>query len=77
VLSRQENRCVLTYLWYTNHSKDLILIFGVLETVLRNLIDYQMIRLIWVASQVPAKRVELHYTVYLIRINKLILRSKI
>jgi hypothetical protein len=24
VLSRQENRCVLTYLWYMSHSKDLI-----------------------------------------------------
>jgi hypothetical protein len=55
VLSRQENRCVLTYVWYMSHSKDLILLFGVSETVLRNLTAYHMTRLIWGASHVPAK----------------------
>jgi hypothetical protein len=58
VLSRQENRCVLIYLWYMSHSTDLILLFGVLEMVLRNLTAYQMMRLRWGASQVPAKRAE-------------------
>jgi hypothetical protein len=29
VLSRQENRCVLTYLWYMCYSKDLISLIGV------------------------------------------------
>jgi hypothetical protein len=52
VLSRQENRCVLTYLWYMCYSKDLISLLGV-GTVLRNLTAYQMIRLRWGASQVP------------------------
>jgi hypothetical protein len=29
VLSRKENRCVLTYLWNMSHSNDLILLLGV------------------------------------------------
>jgi hypothetical protein len=41
-----------------SHSKYLILLFSVLETVLRNLTAYQMMRLRWGASQVPAKRAE-------------------
>jgi hypothetical protein len=53
VLSRQENRCVLTYLWCMCHSNDLISLLGV-GTVPRNLIAYQMIRLRWGASQVTA-----------------------
>jgi hypothetical protein len=52
VLSRQENRCVLTYLWYMSHSKDLISLFGVLERCSETS-AYQMIRLRWSASQVP------------------------
>jgi hypothetical protein len=58
VLSRQENRCVLTYLWYMMYSKYLILLLGVFVTVLRNLTAYQMMRLILGASQVPAKSSE-------------------
>jgi hypothetical protein len=58
VLSRQENRCVLTYLWYMRYSKDLILLLGVFGTVPRDLTAYQMMRLRWGAPQVPAKRAE-------------------
>jgi hypothetical protein len=58
VLSRQENRCVLTYLWYMRYSKYLILLVGVFGTGLRKLTAYQMMRLIWGASQVPAKCAE-------------------
>jgi hypothetical protein len=58
VLSRKENRCVLTYLWYTSHSTDLISLFMCFGKVLRNLTAYQMMRLRWGASQVPAKRAE-------------------
>jgi hypothetical protein len=41
-----------------SYSKDLILLLGVFGTVLRNLTSYQMMRLRWGASQVPAKRAE-------------------
>jgi hypothetical protein len=58
VLSRQENRCALTYLWYIRYSKDLILLLGVFGTVLRNLTAYQMMRLRWGSSQVPARCAE-------------------
>jgi hypothetical protein len=49
VLSGQENRCVLTYLWYMFYSKDLISTLG-FGTVLRNLSPYQMMRPEWGAS---------------------------
>jgi hypothetical protein len=55
VLSRQENRCFLTYLWYMSYSKDLISLLGIFVTVSRDLIAYQMTRLRWGAPQVPAK----------------------
>jgi hypothetical protein len=58
VLSRQENRCVLTYIWYMRYLKDLILLLGVFVTVPRDLTAYQMMRLGWVAPQVPAKSAE-------------------
>jgi hypothetical protein len=55
VLSRQENRCVLPYLWYMRYSKDLILLLGVFVMVPRDLTAYQMMRLRWGAPQIPAK----------------------
>jgi hypothetical protein len=58
VLSRQENRYALTYLWYMVYSKDLILLLGVFGTVPRDLTAYQMMMLRWGAPQVPAKRAE-------------------
>jgi hypothetical protein len=56
VLSRQENRCVITYIWYMRYSKYLIFLLGVFGTVLRNLTAYQTMRLRWGASQVSTKR---------------------
>jgi hypothetical protein len=53
VLVTQEDRFVLTYLWYMLYSKDLISPLGV-KTVLRNLTIYQMIRPKWGSSQIPA-----------------------
>jgi hypothetical protein len=40
------------------YSKDLILLLGVFEPVLRNLTAYQMMRLRWGSSQVPARRAD-------------------
>jgi hypothetical protein len=53
VLSRKENRCVLTYLWHMCYSKYLIYLLDV-GTILRKLTAYQLIMLRWGASQVPA-----------------------
>jgi hypothetical protein len=58
VLSRQENRCVLTYIWYMSYSKDLILFLVVFVTVPGDLTAYQMMRLGWGAPQVPVKSAE-------------------
>jgi hypothetical protein len=58
VLSRQENRCVLTYIRYMINSKYLILLLGVFVTVPRDLTSYQMMRLRWGAPRVPAKSAE-------------------
>jgi hypothetical protein len=65
VLSRQEIRCVLTYLWYMSHSKD-FMAFWCFWTVLRNLTAYQMIGLRWGASQVPvnARNRSSHYPIW-------------